>query len=157
MANSLPPHDCSPPVSSVRRIFQARILEWVAIPFCRGSKYRPLKQFYGQYIEVKHSHCAWKNVCKEGGRNERLTVQVKIPDDDISDQMDDAFHRTEGRMVVSRDRGEETMGRWRLKGMKFCVCRMNNTSLLLSTCLQLAVLYCILGTCWDHRSYVQWS
>ena len=34
MANSLPPHDCSPPVSSVRRIFQARILEWVAIPFC---------------------------------------------------------------------------------------------------------------------------
>ena len=27
--------DCSPPVSSVQGIFQARILEWVAIPFCR--------------------------------------------------------------------------------------------------------------------------
>ena len=27
--------DCSPPGSSVRGIFQARILEWVAIPFSR--------------------------------------------------------------------------------------------------------------------------
>ena len=29
--------DWSPPGSSVREIFQARILEWVAIPFSRGS------------------------------------------------------------------------------------------------------------------------
>ena len=29
--------DCSPPGSSVHGISQARILEWVAIPFCRGS------------------------------------------------------------------------------------------------------------------------
>ena len=29
--------DCSPPGSSVHRILQARILEWVAIPFSRGS------------------------------------------------------------------------------------------------------------------------
>ena len=29
--------DCSPPGSSVHEIFQARILEWVAIPFSRGS------------------------------------------------------------------------------------------------------------------------
>ena len=29
--------DCSPPGSSVRGIFQARILEWVAIPFSRES------------------------------------------------------------------------------------------------------------------------
>jgi len=29
--------DCSPPGSSVHRILQARILEWVAIPFFRGS------------------------------------------------------------------------------------------------------------------------
>ena len=29
--------DCSFPGSSVHRIFQARILEWVAIPFSRGS------------------------------------------------------------------------------------------------------------------------
>ena len=31
------PMDCSPPVSSVHGIFQVRILEWVAIPFPRGS------------------------------------------------------------------------------------------------------------------------
>ena len=28
--------DCSPPVSSVHGISQARILEWVAVPFSRG-------------------------------------------------------------------------------------------------------------------------
>ena len=31
------PMDCSLPVSSVHGILQARILEWVAIPFSRGS------------------------------------------------------------------------------------------------------------------------
>ena len=31
------PVDCSPPGSSVHGIFQARILEWVAIPFFTGS------------------------------------------------------------------------------------------------------------------------
>ena len=34
------PVDCSPPSSSVHGISQARILEWVAISFSRGS-YRP--------------------------------------------------------------------------------------------------------------------
>jgi len=29
--------DCSPPGFSVHGILQARILEWVAIPFSRGS------------------------------------------------------------------------------------------------------------------------
>ena len=31
------PMDCSPPGSSIHGIFQARILEWVAISFSRGS------------------------------------------------------------------------------------------------------------------------
>ena len=31
------PMDCSLPASNVRGISQARILEWVAIPFFRGS------------------------------------------------------------------------------------------------------------------------
>ena len=31
------PVDCSPPGSSVHEILQARILEWVAMPFSRGS------------------------------------------------------------------------------------------------------------------------
>ena len=29
--------DCSPPVSAVRGILQARMLEWVAMPSCGGS------------------------------------------------------------------------------------------------------------------------
>ena len=31
------PMDCSPPGSSVHGILQVRIVEWVAIPFSRGS------------------------------------------------------------------------------------------------------------------------
>ena len=31
------PVDCSPPGSCVHGILQARVLEWVAIPFSRGS------------------------------------------------------------------------------------------------------------------------
>ena len=37
------PMDCSPPGSSAHGILQARILEWVAIPFSRGSS-RPRDQ-----------------------------------------------------------------------------------------------------------------
>ena len=37
------PMDCSLPGSSVDRIFQARVLEWVAIAFSRGSS-RPKDQ-----------------------------------------------------------------------------------------------------------------
>ena len=37
VSNSFRPVDCSPPSSSVHGILQARILEWVAISFSRGS------------------------------------------------------------------------------------------------------------------------
>ena len=37
MSNSCDPMDCSPPGSSVPGILEARILEWVAISFSRGS------------------------------------------------------------------------------------------------------------------------
>ena len=41
------PMDYSPPRSSVRRIFQARVPEWVAIPFSRGSSWlREWTQFF---------------------------------------------------------------------------------------------------------------
>ena len=48
-SNSLWPMDCSPPGSSVLRIFQARILEWVAICFSRGSS-RPRDWTQVSYI-----------------------------------------------------------------------------------------------------------
>ena len=50
------PMDCSPPGSSVRGIIQAKILEWVAISFSRGSS-RPRDQsqvscFAGRFFIV---------------------------------------------------------------------------------------------------------
>ena len=37
VSDSLQPYDCSPSVSSVHGIFQARILEWIAIFFYKGE------------------------------------------------------------------------------------------------------------------------
>ena len=39
MSDSCNPMDCSPPGSSVHEYFQARILEWTAISFSRGSSW----------------------------------------------------------------------------------------------------------------------
>ena len=39
LSNSWDPMDCSPPGSSVHRILQVRILEWVAISFSKGSSW----------------------------------------------------------------------------------------------------------------------
>ena len=43
------PMDCSPPGSFVHGILQGRILEWVAMPFFRGS-FRPRDQTWVSYI-----------------------------------------------------------------------------------------------------------
>ena len=61
------PLDCSPPGFSVHGVLQARILEWVAISFSRGSS-RPRDQtpiscisYIGKWILY---HCAtWEAVC----------------------------------------------------------------------------------------------
>ena len=54
------PLDCSPPGSTVQGIFQARILEWIAISFS-SRNYRRLynkttqessKQFYNAFLNV---------------------------------------------------------------------------------------------------------
>ena len=43
------PMDCSPPGSSFHGFLQARILEWVAVPFSRGSS-RPRDQTHVSYV-----------------------------------------------------------------------------------------------------------
>ena len=48
------PVDCSLPVSSVYGIFQARILEWIAISFSRGSS-RPRDQTWVSCIAGRES------------------------------------------------------------------------------------------------------
>ena len=56
------PMDCSPPGSSVRGIFQARILKWVTMPFSRGSclpRDRTRVSFIfriGRWV-LYHQHC----------------------------------------------------------------------------------------------------
>ena len=59
MSDSLRPYVLSPPGSSVHGIFQARILEWVAISFSRGSS-QPRDQVmwhnlvsFNMYIHLK--------------------------------------------------------------------------------------------------------
>ena len=49
VSNSCNPTDCSPPGSSIHRIFQARILEWVAISFSRGP-FQPRDQTQVSYV-----------------------------------------------------------------------------------------------------------
>ena len=49
VSDSLPSHGLSLPGSSVHGILQARTLEWVAIPFSRGSS-RPRHQTWFSYI-----------------------------------------------------------------------------------------------------------
>ena len=62
------PKNCSPPVSSVHGILQARILEWVAIPFLGGSFWhRDWTQIFciaGRFLticEVSESHSVMSN------------------------------------------------------------------------------------------------
>ena len=45
------PMDCGPPGSSVHRILQARILEWVAISFSRGSS-QPRDQTWSPTLQA---------------------------------------------------------------------------------------------------------
>ena len=47
------PVDCSLPGSSIHGVLQARILEWVAISFCRGSS-RPRDQIWVSRIPGRH-------------------------------------------------------------------------------------------------------
>ena len=50
------PMDCSPPGSSVHGIFQARVLEWVAISFSRGSS-RPRDRTRVSHIVGRCFYC----------------------------------------------------------------------------------------------------
>ena len=64
------PMDCSPPGSSVHGILQARILEWVAVSFSRGSS-RPINWIHIAYVScigrrfftsiVTWEACLWKS------------------------------------------------------------------------------------------------
>ena len=56
--------DCNPPGSSVHGILQARILEWVAIPFSRGSSpprdQTPVSHIAGRFLTLSHTGEPWQ-------------------------------------------------------------------------------------------------
>ena len=71
VSDSLQPRGCRLPDFSVRGILQARILEWVAIPFSRGSS-QPR-----DWIQV--SHCRRILYCLSYQRSPRILEWVGCP------------------------------------------------------------------------------
>ena len=55
------PADCKLPYSSVHGIFQARVLEWVAISFSRGSS-QPRDRTQVSRIVGRHYHLSTREV-----------------------------------------------------------------------------------------------
>ena len=71
------PVDCSPPDSSVLGILQARILEWIAIPFSRGS-FRLEPRFLMLWAESLSSEPLGKPFCHVSCE-ENSTLILQIP------------------------------------------------------------------------------
>ena len=69
------PVDCSPPGSSIHGILQARILEWVAISFSRGSS-QPRDRTHVSRIAGRHVNL-WAT--REGTRPFRTNTQKRCP------------------------------------------------------------------------------
>ena len=72
------PMDCSPPGSSVLGILQAGVLEWVAMPFSRGSS-RPQNLTQGSYVSCIGRQfftisATWKALHRAQGQWEIHTV-----------------------------------------------------------------------------------
>ena len=63
--------DCSPPGSSVHGIFQARILEWVAMPSSRESSWPRVRRIYAK-INVN------KNAESKGTEHRSLCKNIKV-------------------------------------------------------------------------------
>ena len=69
MSESLWPTDCSPPGSSVRGISQVKILEWVVIPFSRGSSWSR---------DWSHVSCIGRQVLYHWSTREAQSTQENI-------------------------------------------------------------------------------
>ena len=104
--------DCSPPGSSIHGIFQARILEWVAISFSRGSS-RPRD---------------WTQVYCTGGRRFTVWATREVPTLNI--QIGKSTE-TERRAVLGKGWGIKGSasgvqgffrGWWKRSGIRHCAC-----------------------------------
>ena len=82
--------DCSPPSSSVRGILQARILEWVAVSFSRGS-FRPRDRTQVSHIAGRHFNLCttrealkYKNTVSQKTSYRDTEVQIQVLTSKIS-------------------------------------------------------------------------
>ena len=97
--------DCSPPGSSVHGILQARILEWVAIPFSRGS-FQPRDQTWvshtaGGFFTIWNTKLHVKNLEK---KKNYLQYQGK--------NFSDLFSQTSFSVWVQRQGSSGKRGCW---------------------------------------------
>ena len=74
------PMDCSPPGFSVHEILQARILEWVIVPFSGGSS-RPRNQIHVSCVKIKYHYM--KITCRNGNldillKSRDITFPTKV-------------------------------------------------------------------------------
>ena len=68
------PMDCSPPGSSVRGIFQARVLEWVSISFSRGSSWPRDWTLISRIVGRRFTVWTTREVLGTGIKNGRLPM-----------------------------------------------------------------------------------
>ena len=67
------PVGCSLPGSSVHGILQARILEWAAIPFSRGSS-RPRDQTLVSYLHCRQILDCQSHTCNNAVQHEKFSL-----------------------------------------------------------------------------------
>ena len=76
------PMDCSPPGSSIYGILQARILEWVAIPFSRGSSWTRDQTWVsctaGRFFTIWATREAWNMCISSKPDNSFLALKLSV-------------------------------------------------------------------------------
>ena len=76
------PMDCSPPGSSIYGILQARILEWVAIPFSRGSSWTRDQTWVsctaGRFFTIWATRQAWNMYISSKPDNSFLALKLSV-------------------------------------------------------------------------------
>ena len=77
------PVDCSPPGSSVHRILQARILEWVAFPFSKGSS-QPRDQTQVSTLQADSLPAGPPGKPKNTGVGSQSLLQGNLPTQELN-------------------------------------------------------------------------
>ena len=75
--------DCSPPGSSVHGIFQARVLEWVAMPSSRGSSWLRDQTHISCVINIAGKFFTTEPLGKTQLGPRRLKSEIKVLSDSL--------------------------------------------------------------------------